>query len=173
VSADPDACAETYVDAVVAAAMRAGHAVSGGPVAGEIQLQDGLPLLDPEACVIEGSFSHSRLEASGRDLVREVLEPLGLHVEDEPFEVRHEGRIIAEADIAVVEILLDFEVDGPVHRFTDQREADAQRDRLMRRVRWEVERLPEELIRERPVVARARIRDAALRRMEELGRTPP
>jgi very-short-patch-repair endonuclease len=67
--------------------------------------------------------------------------------------------------VAIVPIRLDVEVDGPHHLFSEQRLKDEERDRKLRRVAWEVERFPVELVRERPQVFKARVRAAAEARL--------
>jgi very-short-patch-repair endonuclease len=84
--------------------------------------------------------------------------------------VDHLGRRVGEADIAVFEITLDIEIDGPHHRMPEQREADQARDRLVRRAGWEVERFPTELVEQQPVVFRARVQEAIKHRLEVVGR---
>lgn len=139
----------------------------------EQQLDDlgpccGRDVLERAIAQARGKLSHSRPESRGRDLVAEALAPLGLAAEPRPHAVLHEGRLIAEADIAVLCIRLDIEVDGPHHRFIDQQLKDQQRDRLMRRARWEVERFWTELVDHHPKVFIARVREAAQRRIDSL-----
>lgn len=129
----------------------------------------GSDVLTEAAEKAAGTFSHSRPEGRGRELVQQALEPLRLRVEAQPYEVWHEGQLIAEADIAVVAIKLDYEVDGPHHNVLAQRMADQTRDRKLRRVMWEVERFPDDLVTDRPKVFMARVRDAAEIRMAHLG----
>jgi hypothetical protein len=255
---------EAFIRAVVDAALRAGHAISGrsgvwrhgfgppprthelwlpyqsgrltregvrlrygGNPSGDIGMVAGLPTLDPEACVIEtartpigtfdqrvdeviwqmargdskrlltvdsverrftslgsccggdvleraidkakGELSHSRPEGRGRELAREALTPLGLAPEPRPHAIFHRGQSIAEADIAVLPITLDIEVDGPHHRFVDQQLEDQRRDRKVRRARWEVERFSSEFVDEHPKLFVARVREAAQARMSALG----
>ncbi len=77
-------------------------------------------------------------------------------------------RCVGEADIAIVPLRLDIEVDGPHHRFLEQRQKDDERDRLMRRAQWEVERFPDSLVNHRPRVFVARVREAVEARMATL-----
>ncbi len=197
----------------------------GGERAGATQWKQGLPVFDPEGCIIEtarspqgtwrqredevlwqmsradslrlatvdsvekrlldmgdcsgqgvllsaiakarGQLSHSRSEHRARDLARQALAPLNLEVSERPHEVYLGGRRVGEADIAVLSIRLDVEIDGPHHRFADQRQKDAERDRLMRRAGWEVERYSVELVEQRPHVFKARVRDAAQARLDQ------
>lgn len=117
-----------------------------------------------------GRLSHSKPEDKARLLAAEALEPLGLRVEPRPHEIYLAGRLVAEADLAVVAIRLDLEVDGPHHRFVDQQRKDQERDRLVRRATWEVERFPDELVKYRPKLFMARVREAAEARLQQLHR---
>lgn len=128
----------------------------------------GVEVLERAIAEAKGRLSHSRPEGRGRELVAEALAPLGLVPEPRPFLVTHQGRRIAEADIAVVCIRLDYEVDGPHHRFVDKQMEDQQRDRLLRRASWEVERFSDELVLHHPKIFMARVRAAAEARMDVL-----
>jgi hypothetical protein len=124
----------------------------------------GVDVLREALKQVSGSMSHSRGEHKGRKLARQALEPLGLVASSQPHEIFHEGVRIAEADVAVVEIQLDIEVDGPFHQFQDQRLKDEERDRKVRRAGWAVERFPLEMIRDRPQVFIAQVQAAAMAR---------
>ncbi len=115
-----------------------------------------------------GTLSHSRTEQRARALAREAVAPLGLDISSRPYAVRIDGCLIGEADIAVPAIRFDIEIDGPHHRLVAQRTKDQERDRLLRRAGWEVERFTIELVRDRPKVFVARVRDAAQARLEAL-----
>lgn len=117
-----------------------------------------------------GRLSHSKAEDTGRLLAAKALEPLGLRVEPQPHAIYLSGHRVAEADIAVVAIRLDLEVDGPHHRFVDQQREDQERDRLVRRATWEVERFPDDLVKHRPKLFMARVREAAEARQQQLQR---
>ena len=111
------------------------------------------------------TLSHSKTEQRSRALVAEALAPLGLRAEPRPYEVWVAGRRIAEADIAVLTITLDIEIDGPHHRFAEQQRKDSERDRTLRRAGWAVERFPVELVDDRPKVFTAQVRAAAEARL--------
>ena len=111
---------------------------------------------------MRGESTHSGTEKVARRLVEEVLRPYGLSLHPRPYTVEVDGIPIAEADLAVLEILYDIEVDGPDHLDPDQVLLDQRRDLLMRRAKWEVERFPVELIDAQPRVFQARV-DATVR----------
>lgn len=118
---------------------------------------------------LRGGLSHSGTERWARAEVVRIAEDLGFKVHPRPYQVVHDGVTIAEADIAIVQLLLDIEVDGPHHRLPAQRDADQLRDRKLRRAHWEVERFPTDLIDLRPAVFRARVKEA----IEARGRARP
>lgn len=129
-----------------------------GRVVGAVPLR--LVLLD-----LRGQLSHSDAEAKGRLVAREVASSLGLTASSRPHPVDHLGRRAGEADVAVFEIKLDIEIDGPHHDEPAQQHADIVRDRMMRRAGWEVERFPTALVDLHPTVFRARVREAIEHRL--------
>lgn len=108
---------------------------------------------------LRGELSHSATEAEARAIVRRVLARFDLELESRPYPVEVNGRIVGEADLAVLKILFDIEVDGPHHLLPAQRAKDDARDRLVRRAEWHVERFPTELIDLSPEVFEARVAD--------------
>jgi hypothetical protein len=108
----------------------------------------GLPwrvprLLRETAETLRPRFSHSRTEALAREIAACEAAALGLAVEPRPFPIRADGRIIAEADIAVRELRHDAEIDGPHHELRPQQARDRRRDgRLGNLVDWSVSRYP-------------------------------
>ena len=117
----------------------------------------GGPALRLALADLRGELSHSAAERRARAAVQQVLRRYGLRLHPRPFGVEHGGRTVGEADLAVVELCLDIEVDGPHHLLPDQQAKDRARDRLLRRAGWEVERFPTELIDLRPVVFAAQV----------------
>lgn len=115
---------------------------------------------------LRGELSHSKIEAKARRLAAEVLEPLGLRLEPNPHPIELNGTIVAEADLAVVSLRLDLEIDGPHHLMPEQQEADQLRDRRARRAQWEVERFSTELVELRPKTFQAQVLDVARHRLE-------
>lgn len=91
-------------------------------------------------------FSHSRTEAKARAVAIAVGDELGIHVEPRPLAIRSNGRVIAEADIAVPELRWDVEVDGPHHRALSMRRRDKRRDLRLGPINWSVTRYDHELI---------------------------
>jgi hypothetical protein len=144
--ATADALRKTDLDALEA------RIATGGRFRGRAALE--------RACLdLRGELSHSQTEAEARTIVTRVLARFGLRLEPRPHPIEHGGRIVGEADLAVVEILFDIEVDGPHHLLPAQRAKDDARDRLVRRARWHVERYSTELIDLSPKVFEARVTD--------------
>ena len=106
----------------------------------------GAPALRRAVADLRGELSHSGTERVARRLVREVTGRYGHVLHPRPYPVEHGGRTVGEADLAIVEIRLDIEMDGPHHLLPAQRERDQNRDRLVRRAGWEVERFSTELV---------------------------
>ncbi len=94
-------------------------------------------------------FSHSATEAAAREVVTSVARAHGLYVEPCPHAIWLDGRIVAEADIAVPEIRHDFEIDGPHHAHPAQRRRDERRDGRAGRARWTVSRHVAQLVHHR------------------------
>lgn len=109
------------------------HLEAAGPV-------DGAALLGGVLDDLSGGLSHSATEARARDIAAHVLGRYGLVLHPRPYAVELKGRIVGEADLAVVDLCYDIEVDGPHHQL--QIEADRARDRLMREAGWTVDRIP-------------------------------
>ena len=121
----------------------------------------GAPALRRVVADVKGELSHSGTERRARRLAAPVLASFGLRLEPRPYLVEVNGTRLGEADLAVVKIRYDIEIDGPHHLLPAQRQTDEQRDRLMRRrAGWEVERFSTELIDLRPAVFKARVADA-------------
>lgn len=114
---------------------------------------------------LRGELSHSDTERKARTLVAEVLRRYDLSLEPRPHEVFLGTRRVGEADLAVVAITLDIEIDGPHHWAPVQRDKDQARDRLVRRAGWEVERFPTELVDLSPKVLQARVDEAVRHRL--------
>lgn len=106
----------------------------------------GAPALRRAVADLRGELSHSRTERVARGLMRNVLGKYGHDLHPRPYPIHYAGRTVGEADLAVVEICLDIEIDGPHHLLPAQRDRDQVRDRLVRRAGWEVERFSTELI---------------------------
>ena len=117
----------------------------------------GAPALRDAIADLKGELSHSGTEKKARTAVTRVAARYGLSLHPRPFAVELHGRIVGEADLAVVEICLDIEVDGPLHLLPAQQNKDQLRDRWMRRAGWEVERFSTELIDLSPVTFAARV----------------
>jgi hypothetical protein len=100
----------------------------------------GAPALRRAIDDLKGELSHSATEKKGRGTIARVAARYGLQSHPRPFAVTVQGRTIGEADIAILQICLDFEIDGPHHLLPTQRDKDQLRDRRMRRAGWEVER---------------------------------
>ena len=100
----------------------------------------GRPLLRQVLAELAGSLSHSRTEAHARQLVAAVVERHGLVLHPQPYPIRCGGRIVAEADLAILELRYDVEVDGPHHLLPAQQARDRRRDREARRAGWTVDR---------------------------------
>ncbi len=111
----------------------------------------GLPRRPPSvlraaAEQIRPGFSHSHTEALARAVVIERAARLGLVAEPRPYAIRRGGRVIAEADIAVVEIRHDIEIDGPHHDLPAQRVRDAERTEDLASISWTCTRFPVALV---------------------------
>ena len=117
----------------------------------------GAPALRDAIADLKGELSHSRTEKKARTIATRVAAKYGLRLHPRPFAVELNGRTVGEADLPIVAICLDIEVDGPHHLLPSQREKDQLRDRWMRRAGWEVERFSTELIDLRPVTFAARV----------------
>lgn len=89
-----------------------------------------------------GGLSHSATESRARGWVTEIAARYGLTVAPRPHAIKVNGRIIAEADIAVLEIRYDVEVDGPHHLLPAQVARDKRRDREAGRAHWTTDRFP-------------------------------
>ncbi len=102
----------------------------------------GATLLARVVTDLRGGLSHSRTEGRARGIVGEVLSLHGLALHPRPYTVSLAGRPAGEADLAVVELRYDIEIDGPHHLLPAQQRADQRRDRLMQRAGWQVDRYP-------------------------------
>jgi hypothetical protein len=114
-------------------------------------------------------FSHSAAEAELRGIAEVVCSRRGFEVATRPLAVRHDGRIIAEADVAVPALRWDLECDGPHHRHPAVRRRDRRRDaRLDVLVDWWVTRYDVDRLEDRAELRRAvgRDLDARLRQLE-------
>lgn len=100
----------------------------------------GRPALDHAVAGLAGTLSHSGTEAWARAKITSIAARHGLSVHPRPYPIHFDGRQVAEADVAVVEICYDVEIDGPHHLLPAQAASDRRRDRLARRAGWEVDR---------------------------------
>lgn len=84
-----------------------------------------------------GEATHSKRERA----LRAELRRRGVEVHPEPLDVTDaSGRTVGQADIAIPELRLDIEVDGPHHDDPGQQAADRRRDRNMAAIGWAVVR---------------------------------
>lgn len=100
----------------------------------------GKPALDRAIAELRGTLSHSATEAWARRKVREIAARHGLTVHPRPYAIWLDGRRVAEADLAIVEIRYDLEIDGLHHLLPAQAEKDRRRDRNARSAGWAVDR---------------------------------
>lgn len=135
----------------------------------------GLPrrpprLLEVVALKADGGYSHSKTEARGRAIIREVAAEYGLRGEPRPYEVVDgDGVTRGEADVAIIDLRLDLEVDGPHHSYPSQQRRDRRRDRSMGEIAWRVRRFPVELVDGDPDEFRRQVARAIEDRVRELG----
>lgn len=106
----------------------------------------GAPALRAAVADLRGELSHSATERVARRIAADVVARHGQILHPRPYEISNGSRTIAEADLAIVDIKLDLEIDGPHHLLPAQRERDQVRDRRLRRAQWEVERFSTELV---------------------------
>ena len=119
----------------------------------------GRPALRRAIQDLRGELSHSATEAKARQIVAGVLAKYELALHPRPFAVKAGSRTVGEADLAIVSLCLDIEIDGPHHLLPAQAAKDHLRDRHMRRVGWEVERFSTELVDLWPVTFAAQVDD--------------
>lgn len=119
----------------------------------------GKPALRRAIADLKGKLSHSATERKAREIVAKVLAKYDLELHPRPYAVQLGGRTVGEADLAVLAICLDIEIDGPHHLLPAQVHTDQIRDRWMRRAHWEVERFSTELIDLWPVKFAAQVDD--------------
>lgn len=106
----------------------------------------GAPRLRRVVSDLRAELSHSATERVARRIVGEVVARYGLELHPRPYAISVGDRIVGEADLPVLAIKLDLEIDGPHHLLPRQREEDQVRDRWVRRASWEVERFSTELV---------------------------
>ncbi|MEE8603252.1 hypothetical protein [Euzebya tangerina] len=114
---------------------------------------DGLPRRVPRALrrtaeLLSPGFSHSRTEARARQVVQRVAAARGLVASSRPVPIRKDGRIVAEADIAIESLRWDIEIDGPHHSFLAVQRRDRRRDQGLTGIDWITSRYPTELLDE-------------------------
>lgn len=114
--------------------------------------------------MLRGELTHSADERRARTQLKAV----GLSPFPRPYPIVVDGAFVAEADIAILEVLYDVEVDGPHHDLPEQVQADKARDRRLGRASWTVDRFPVEFVSANPnAFARevlARVRQLRARR---------
>ncbi len=133
----------------------------------------GAPLLRRVLADLRGELVHSGTERKARRLVAQVLERHRLQLHPAPFLVVAGRERIGEADLAVLALCLDFEVDGPHHLLPEQQAEDRKRDRKMRRAGWEVERFPTNLIDLSPQRFVAQVEECVQDRLHRFRRESP
>jgi hypothetical protein len=129
----------------------------------------GKPVLLAVLDDLDGQFSHSGAEDNARVLAAAVVAEFGLTLHPEPYDIHLDGIRIAEADIAVLEIRYDIEVDGPHHLLPEQQRKDRNRDRLVMEAQWFPERFPTELIDLSPRTFQTQVRQTIRRLMRQHG----
>ena len=129
----------------------------------------GKPVLLQVLSDLAGEFTHSRAESDARRLAAQVLAEFGLTLHPEPYQIHHKGVRVAEADLAVLAIKYDLEVDGPHHQLPEQQEKDRNRDRLVLEAQWFPERFPTALIELSPRTFQAQVRQTVRRLVHEHG----
>lgn len=127
----------------------------------------GKPVLRDVLADVAGEFSHSLAEVQARRLITEVLAEFGLRLHPEPLPIWLGDTRVAEADLPIVELCYDIEVDGPHHLLPEQQEKDRNRDRLANEAGWLVERFPTELIELSPRTFQAQVRQTLRRLLRE------
>ena len=121
------------------------------------------------ATLLAEGHSHSALEARGRAIVREVAADLGLLAEPRPLDVEHDGRVVAQADVAIRQLRFDAEIDGPHHEELDQQASDRRRDDAMLGIRWVTRRYPTHLVEADEGRFRRRVQADLVERAAALG----
>lgn len=84
--------------------------------------------------------SHSASEHTGRTIIADVAKSLGFLAEARPLAIPDIVNPIAEADVAIQVLRLDFEIDGPHHDKPDQQKKDRWRDDQLVQIQWTVRR---------------------------------
>ena len=111
-----------------------------GTVALELGVRQRFPgrgRLAQAIAALEEEVTHSKTER----LARRHLRAAGMRFHREPLRIDDEhGRPIAEIDIAVIDLRLGIEIDGPHHLLPHVAAADRQRDRLLEAMGWRIER---------------------------------
>ena len=86
-------------------------------------------------------FDDETTHSSRERKLRRALRRLGLVMHPEPMDIENsQGRTVGQADIAIEDVRLDVEVDGPHHGLPWQRERDRRRDRDLAALDWLVVR---------------------------------
>lgn len=106
----------------------------------------GAPRLRRVVTDLRGELSHSATERAARRIVGGVLDRYDLQLHPRPYAILLGDRLVGEADLPILAIKLDLEIDGPHHLLPRQRQADQVRDRWVRRASWEVERFGTDLV---------------------------
>lgn len=119
----------------------------------------GRPALRRAIADLKGELSHSATEKKARKIVAAVLAKYDLELHPRPYKVEAAGKTLGEADLAVLGICLDIEIDGPHHLLPTQIHKDQLRDRFLRRHGWEVERFSTELVDLWPVKFAAQVEE--------------
>lgn len=108
---------------------------------------------------LRGELSHSATEAKARHIVAKVLAKYAFVLHPRPYAVNLGTRTVGEADLAILPLCLDIEIDGPHHLMPAQSAKDQVRDRWMRRAGWDVERFSTELVDLSPVTFAAQVEE--------------
>lgn len=124
----------------------------------------GRPLLEDVLAELRGELTHSEAERRARRHAQAILSAHGVAVHPRPYPIRHRGRLVAEADLAIVALRYDIEVDGPHHMLPAQQAKDRQRDRAVRAAGWTVDRFTVDEIDADPATFAAAI-DAVVTRL--------